>query len=494
MYEVTCPHCEHVLTAPFVRVGAVIDCEACEKRFQIGHNHVRHIPPVVAANVNEQFETGAAAESAADGDEAAEALHAVAEAAASVGVGLRRAGTRMQGTVDPEDLPLDTLTEAPPRRVHSQLYLIWITVAAAVVIGVVFTVLAVWLLTGDTPTHRPVTTQVDGDDDGDNGLPDIPPRPIEDDPDAPVCLGREAPVTGWLSVTDIETPLKTSGPIQVTKLRWRRAEGYNAGAIEGEIRSRDGQVYAHAVIDFYLYHNATVKAKGTHTAYLICPRSPVSFVVPLPAWIGDVDDEVAWSVRTVHALPGAVALEPVECAPLMGEERFTVRLEGFNDSDVRMGRVAVAMELVDAGGVVQEQWTGDVPHNIWQQQWGEVVIELPARWGVADAVQGRMVGMREADDPLWRRWDEPTLVDPADDPDTPDSPRDDDDDDMASPDDPPDTNGDPNTPGPDGSSDDGANDTDSDETSGSGLFPWLPRDDDSDVHGAGTGRESDGAP
>jgi hypothetical protein len=224
--------------------------------------------------------------------------------------------------------------------------------------------------------------------------------------------------------------------------------------------------------------------EGVHTAFLVSAAAPYRFTIPLPSWIGVVDQNVGWSIESFKLLPRAVALKRVDCHAVMSNELFTVRIKAYNGSqDVRLGRVAVAMELLDAGDVVLEQWTSDVMHDVWPRQWGQVVVHLPPRWREAEKIQGRMVGVREADDQQWGEWDAPDLSESGmPDGDIEDPVGDDDDDDeVAGADDSDDGSPTPDngaTPhgDPMGGDDDDGDASDGDD-SGSILFPWLPLDD-----------------
>src|SRR5690606_19430055 len=41
VYELSCPACKNVSRSPFVRVGAVVDCPGCRKRFVVDRDMIR---------------------------------------------------------------------------------------------------------------------------------------------------------------------------------------------------------------------------------------------------------------------------------------------------------------------------------------------------------------------------------------------------------------------------------------------------------------------
>ena len=44
VYEVSCPSCHHVVSTPFVRIGAVCTCESCRHRYLIDATHFKRVP------------------------------------------------------------------------------------------------------------------------------------------------------------------------------------------------------------------------------------------------------------------------------------------------------------------------------------------------------------------------------------------------------------------------------------------------------------------
>jgi len=46
MYEVTCPHCGHVMESPFVREGAMALCRQCSQTFKVTSNRYRKLESV----------------------------------------------------------------------------------------------------------------------------------------------------------------------------------------------------------------------------------------------------------------------------------------------------------------------------------------------------------------------------------------------------------------------------------------------------------------
>jgi len=62
MYELTCPSCERKDELPFVRVGAVLDCDQCGKRYQVDPLHLTNrYPEQAAEQVDNPFADDAAA-------------------------------------------------------------------------------------------------------------------------------------------------------------------------------------------------------------------------------------------------------------------------------------------------------------------------------------------------------------------------------------------------------------------------------------------------
>jgi hypothetical protein len=403
MYEATCPSCGHVTKASFIRIGAVVVCDACRQRWQVEHKHVARKVQASESALSELIETsGAAGGSGASGASGAAAptkpgtsesrpgewkpptdrptpapgsapTPGSAPAPGSAPVTGQAAGSGTgKSTQTAAPAPAAAPSRPSPRRTApaavatppapqprarkrapvswSRLYALG---ASILVTGILIIALIVAAMDGGT--GRGGSTASPG---APGGLPAL-------DPSIPMLTAEAFAWAGWQTVDEPATVLTPPiGPVMLNQEAWVRPAGARDYVIYTAQAAAEGaDVVARATLQLTMIDDeGRVFARCALPLLHLNNRKAVPVAVPTPQELRRRMAQLVWEVTIEETWPGAVLIDDARIQAYTSGRQTLVRVKAFNP---------LALPMQDATFVISGSNEQGRPVGTWRVRCGD---------------------------------------------------------------------------------------------------------------------------